>query len=195
MTMAPSQKSLPVLMHSFQKDLDISIIQMPTIEKIRKRHLMKKKAQKLFIEQLGKSLGTEIVNLDDDSRFEEGLLDDGSRIILLDGEILFFEEDGDMIPSLRALLAGIVTIPRIVVEMGAVKFVVNGADIMRPGVTKLDDTVRKGSIVAIVDETHGKPLAVGIAQMDAEAMRNTSGGKVVLSKHHIGDPLWEFGKT
>ena len=182
-------------MHSLQKEIDLSNIEMPAIEKIRKRHLMKRKAQKRFLEQLGKSLGTEIVNLDEDSRFEEGVLDDGSRIILLNGEILFFEEDGDMIPSLRALLAGIMTIPRIVVDMGAVRFVVNGADIMRPGVTELDDTIQKGSIVAIVDETHGKPLAVGIAQMDAAAMKSATGGKVVISKHHIGDPLWEFGKT
>jgi len=167
---------------------------MPAIEKIRKRHLMKKKAQKILLEQLEKELDTEITNLDDSSRFEEGILDDGSRIILLDGEILFFEEEKIMIPSLRALLAGIVKIPKITVDMGAVKFVVNGADIMRPGVTNIDATIKQGSVVAIVDETHGKPLAVGIAKMDAHEMQESSGGKVVMSRHHVGDALWEFGK-
>jgi len=168
---------------------------MPTIEKIRKRHMMKKKAQKQLIEQLTKELDTEIANLDDDARLEEGILDDGSRVIILDGEILFFQEDRLFIPSLRAILKGIISIPQVVVDMGAVSFVVNGADIMRPGVTKVDRRIKKGSIVAIVDENHGKPLAVGISIMDANEMESANSGKVVLSKHHVGDALWEFGKA
>jgi PUA-domain protein len=168
---------------------------MPTIEKIRKRHMMKKKAQKQLIEQLTKELDTTIANLDDDARLEEGILDDGSRVIILDGEILFFQEDRLFIPSLRAILKGIISIPQVVVDMGAVSFVVNGADIMRPGVTKVDRRIKQGSIVAIVDENHGKPLAVGISIMDANEMESANSGKVVLSKHHVGDALWEFGKA
>jgi PUA-domain protein len=167
---------------------------MPAIEKIRKRHMMKKKAQKQLIEQLTKEYDTEISNLDDDARLEEGVLDDGSQIILLDGEILFFEENKVFIPSLRAILKGIISIPQIVVDMGAVSFVVNGADIMRPGVIKVDSRIKEGSIVVIVDENHGKPLAVGVAKMDANEMKSINSGKVVLSKHHVGDALWEFGK-
>ena len=168
---------------------------MPTIEKIRKRHMMKKKAQKQLIEQLTKELDTEIANLDDDARLEEGILDDGSRVIILDGEILFFQEDQLFIPSLRAILKGIISIPQVVVDMGAVSFVVNGADIMRPGVIKVDRRIKQGSIVAIVDENHGKPLAVGISIMDTNEMESANSGKVVLSKHHVGDALWEFGKA
>jgi PUA domain protein len=182
-------------MRSLQKVIHASVSEMPAIEKIRKRHMMKKKAQRQLLEQLTVELDTEISNLDTDTRLEEGILDDGSRIILMNGEILFFEEDKMVIPTLRAILDGIVEIPKIAVDMGAVRFVANGADIMRPGVTKIDSKIKQGSVVAIVDETHGKPLAVGIAKMNAEEMESAKGGKVVLSKHYVGDPLWEFGKT
>ena len=79
--------------------------------------------------------------------------------------------------------------------MGAVKFVVNGADIMRPGITHIDDDVTKNGIVAIVDERHGKPLAVGISQLSAIDLRNASSGKVIKSLHYVNDPLWDFGKS
>ena len=49
---------------------------MPAIEKIRRRHMMKKKAQRQLLEQLTVELDTEISNLDDDTRLEEGILDD-----------------------------------------------------------------------------------------------------------------------
>jgi predicted RNA-binding protein (TIGR00451 family) len=72
---------------------------------------------------------------------------------------------------------------------------VNGADIMRPGITEIDDRVKEDGIVVIVDENHGKPLAVGVSKMSAEALRSASSGKVIKSIHHINDDLWIFGKS
>ena len=46
-------------------------------------------------------------------------------------------------------------------------YVVNGADIMRPGVVDVTPDVVSGKPVQIVDERHGKPLALGIALFDA----------------------------
>ena len=100
-----------------------------------------------------------------------------------------------MFPALRALLNGLIDVPRVTVDMGAVKFVVNGADIMRPGITQVDDRVKENGIVVVVDENHGKPLAVGISKMSAEDMRSEKSGKVIKSIHHINDDLWVFGKT
>ncbi len=166
---------------------------MPKIERIKNRHLLKKKHQRVEIEKIESVIGT-TVSLPDGARLEAGILDDGSRVMLLNGEILFFERDGRMLPTLRAVLAGYVSVPRVTVDMGAVRFVVNGADVMRPGVTAVDDGIEEGSVVAVVDERHGKPLAIGVAMFDSETMRQAKSGKVVLSRHHIGDALWEFGK-
>ncbi|MHA2462198.1 MAG: DUF1947 domain-containing protein [Candidatus Thorarchaeota archaeon] len=168
---------------------------MPKIERVRKRHLMKKREMKRELERIEKILSSPVVGLGAKSQFEEGILDDGSRIIILNNEIIFFEEDGNLYPTLRALLDGIVKIPQIAVDMGAVKFVVNGADIMRPGITAIDDDILEGSVVAVIDERHGKPLAVGVSKMSSEDLRAATSGKVILSVHHINDDLWNFSKS
>ncbi|MDF1537997.1 MAG: RNA-binding protein [Candidatus Thorarchaeota archaeon] len=167
---------------------------MPKIEKIKKRHHLKKKEQKAEIDRIENALGCKVKELDEKSQFETGLLDDGTRILMLRNEILFFEKNGTLFPSLHALLKGMVIIPKITVDMGAIRYVVNGADIMRPGITKIDDDILEDSVVAIVDEKHGKPLAVGQATMDSVSMRAATKGKAVLSIHYVNDHLWDFTK-
>ena len=166
---------------------------MPKIERIKKRHLLKKREQRDEIERIESDLGYSI-GLDEKARLESGVLDDGSKILLLNNEILFFEYEGRNFPTLRAILDGIITIPTVTVDMGAVKFVVNGADIMRPGITKVDDAVTANGIVAVVDERHGKPLAVGVSQLSASDLRAATTGKVVKSIHYVNDDLWNFGR-
>ncbi|MFX1369198.1 MAG: PUA domain-containing protein [Promethearchaeota archaeon] len=168
---------------------------MPKIERLKRRHLLKKRDRKAHIEQIERDLGTSVTGLDEKAKLEEGLLDDGTTVLILEGSIIFFELDGRMVPTLHAILDGLIQIPSITVDMGAVKFVVNGADIMRPGVTKIDDGIMEGSIVAIVDERHGKALAVGVSKMSSDEMRAATHGKVAFSKHYVNDALWEFGKS
>ncbi len=165
---------------------------MPKIEKIKKRHFLKKKEQKAEIYRIENELGTPVKELDDKVQFETGILDDGTKVLMLKNEILFFEQKGNLFPSLHALLKGMIEIPKVAVDMGAVRFVVNGADIMRPGITKIDDNIRKDSVVAIVDERHGKALAVGLAMMGSTEMEAATKGKVVRSIHYHGDYLWDF---
>ena len=168
---------------------------MPKIERIKKRHLLKKREHKEEIARIEQEIGSSITQLDTKTQLEGGILDDGSRILLLNGEIIFFEHEGRMFPALRALLDDLIDVPRVTVDMGAVRFVVNGADIMRPGITEIDDRVKENGIVVIVDENHSKPLAVGVAKMSAESLRAASGGKVIKSIHHINDDLWIFGRS
>jgi PUA-domain protein len=167
---------------------------MPKIERIKKRHLLKKREQRDEIARIEQEIGASIKGIDVKSHLEGGVLDDGSRVLLLDREIVFFQHEGRMFPALRALLNGLIDVPRITVDMGAVKFVVNGADIMRPGITQVDDRVKENGIVVVVDENHGKALAVGISQLSAEALRTATSGKVIKSIHHINDDLWVFGR-
>jgi PUA domain protein len=45
--------------------------------------------------------------------------------------------------------------------------------------------------VVVAEETHGKVLAVGRADVAGDEMPGDS-GKVVDSLHHVGDDLFEF---
>ena len=57
----------------------------------------------------------------------------------------------------------------ITVDAGAIPYVVNGADVMRPGIVAVSDDVVAGNPVQIVDERHKKPLAIGVALLDGPA--------------------------
>jgi PUA-domain protein len=77
----------------------------------------------------------------------------------------------------------------VTVDAGAVSFVSDGADVMRPGITEADAIIEPGDHVVIVEESHGKALAVGEALTDGADMVGES-GKVVESIHHVGDELF-----
>lgn len=80
------------------------------------------------------------------------------------------------------------------VDMNAVKFVCNGANIMRPGITDFT-TFKESEIVLVKDQTHKKELAVCISLVDDVTGRKMERGVVLNNIHHIGDVYWETKKT
>ncbi len=121
--------------------------------------------------------------------FEELLINDGSAIFV-DGRPLILRTKAGLIPSLK-FEELINTLPKVVVDMGAVAHVVNGAQIMRPGIRQINDDFVKGDPVVIVDEKFGKAIALGITEMDSGAMKSVTKGKVIANVHYVGDELWK----
>jgi malignant T-cell-amplified sequence len=80
------------------------------------------------------------------------------------------------------------------VDMNAVKFVCNGANIMRPGITDFT-TFKESEIVLVKDQTHKKELAVCISLVDDVDGRKMERGVVLNNIHYIGDVYWETKKT
>lgn len=80
------------------------------------------------------------------------------------------------------------------VDMNAVKFVCNGANIMRPGITDFT-TFKESEIVLVKDQIHKKELAVCISLVDDLTGRKMERGVVLNNIHHIGDIYWETKKT
>ena len=76
--------------------------------------------------------------------------------------------------------------------MGAVRFMANGADVMSPGIVDADPDLVEGDVVVVVDETHRKPLAVGISLISGSEMVENDKGKAVKTIHFIGDPIWDL---
>jgi len=114
---------------------------------------------------------------------------DDSSIVFVDGRPLILRTQRLILPSLK-FDELINTLPRVVVDMGAVAHLVNGAHVMRPGIREIKDTFVKGGIIVIVDERFGKPIALGIADMDSGVMQSIDKGKVISNVHYVGDPLW-----
>jgi len=83
--------------------------------------------------------------------------------------------------------------PKAVVDSGAIKFVCNGANVMRPGIKKYTE-FQKDDIICVVEEVHNKFLAIGKALVSSEEMVTISKGEVVKNLHYISDKYWEAAK-
>jgi len=84
--------------------------------------------------------------------------------------------------------------PHVMVDMGAVKFMCNGANVMRPGIKSYSE-FDEGQIVCIIEESQHKFLAVGKALVASSEMETMQKGEVVKNLHYISDKFWEIGKT
>ena len=84
--------------------------------------------------------------------------------------------------------------PSVEVDMGAVKFMCKGANLMRPGIKKFTE-FEKEKLVCIVEETHHKFLAVGKAMVSSSELEKMEKGEVIQNIHYISDKFWETGKT
>ncbi|MGB9979620.1 DUF1947 domain-containing protein [Methanobacterium sp.] len=155
--------------------------------KIRKRyHLQKKK-----LKRVTKELGDYSTLISPKSKVEI-LESDLYDIILVDGKPLIMMIDEIPFPTIKGALELEITKKYVVVDMGAVKFVAKGADVMSPGIVESDSDIQEGDFVIIVDETHRKPLAIGKALISGEEMVEKNEGKAVSAIHYIGDKLWNL---
>jgi len=84
--------------------------------------------------------------------------------------------------------------PNVMVDMGAVKFMCKGANVMRPGIKKYTE-FKKDSLVCIVEESQHKFLAVGKSLVASSELENMEKGEVIKNIHYISDRFWEVGKT
>ncbi len=111
------------------------------------------------------------------------------NLIYVNDEPAFFTYQDKKVPTLKFLLKNNF-MKKTTVDMGAVKFVTGGADVMRPGITKIDEDIQKDDLVAVIDETHSKPLAVCQSMFSGEEIQNMTSGKVLKNIHYIGDDIW-----
>ena len=84
--------------------------------------------------------------------------------------------------------------PNVMVDMGAVKFMCKGANVMRPGIKKFTE-FEKDNLVCVIEESQHKFLAVGKAMVSSSELKNMEKGEVIKNLHYISDKFWEVGKT
>ncbi|MBS7655293.1 Tma20 N-terminal domain-containing protein [Candidatus Bathyarchaeota archaeon] len=115
---------------------------------------------------------------------------ENKRLFFLDGKPLVFTMDSELYPTL-IFFEALARLPKIVVDMGAVSHICNGADVMMPGVKRIDGAFKENSLVLIVDEKHGKTLAIGVALINSEEAKNLRKGKLAKNLHYVGDEVWK----
>ena len=97
--------------------------------------------------------------------------------------------DGSLSPTLLFEEA-LRLIPKIVVNMGAVPHICGGADVMAPGIVRIEKEFSTNDYVVITDERHNKAIAIAIALTDSKTAQNLKQGKIAKNIHYVGDKLW-----
>ena len=133
----------------------------------------------------------EIYKVEISKKDQAELVEDKFKIILVNKKPAFFYFNNLLVPTLKYLQENTI-LKKITVDMGAVKFVVNGADIMRPGIVEIEAGIAKDEFIVVIDKNNYKPLAVGIALFSSEEMKNMASGKVIKNIHYVGDELWKM---
>ena len=155
--------------------------------RVRKRHRLRQKEIQNLSSEIDASLGTET--------FDEGNTVDMAEtpefhVLFVDGASLGIVLEDEPFLTVRGILRYNATRRFVTVDMGAVPYVANGADVMGPGVVDADHTINEGDLVWVRDERNLRPLAIGRALVSATDMLGKPKGRVVSAIHHVGDKLW-----
>lgn len=160
----------------------------------RRRQFLREKEAAQLLQEFSERVKFDVRTLFDAKKLSVEVAEGANVFIYyLDGKPLVAKLKDRLIPTLlfdKTLLR----FPKIVVNMGAVPHICNGADVLAPGVVKIDGVFGAGDYVLVVDERNGKPLAVVSALVDSVAASGMSRGKVASNLHYVGDDLWNMLK-
>lgn len=154
------------------------------------RLILKERESKPLIDELRKISGYE--QLPHKSRIEVQAARK-LEVIFMDGRPVAVRKDTEMVPTLVNTEA-LTSMPKVLVDMGAVSHVTSGADVMAPGIRRVDGVFSAGQLLVVLDERFGKFLAVGRALLDSTGFSRTGKGKVIQNLHYVGDAAWEVIK-
>ncbi len=150
------------------------------ISKSETAELLKQVSEKWNV-KFPKMKNLKVHQITDDAELVTG---NGIKILKFNGEFIPFLSETKTLEKF----------PYVMVDMGAVKFMCNGANVMRPGIKKYSE-FKKDDLVCIIEESRKKFLAVGKAKTDSNELQNMDKGEVIRNIHYISDKFWEVGKT
>lgn len=151
----------------------------------RKRHALKKKEAKKILEELEQQLGCKI-----DGEVEIAEYKD-MKCIFINKKFHALLIDGKPFLTVAGLRKYKASKRFVCVDDGAIKFIINGADVMAPGIIDADESIKEGDMVWIKDERNS-PIAIGRALMNGEEMKRERKGKAVKNLHYLGDEIWKM---
>ena len=158
---------------------------------IRKRKRMREKEVKALGGELSAVFGVpvftekDVVDMAESSDFD---------LIFVNNDILGLVYEGKPFLTVRGILKYKPEAMAVTVDMGAVPYVTNGADVMGPGIVDADPNIKEGDLVWIRDIKNRMPLAVGAALRSGAALKSKEKGKAIKMLHNVGDKLWKSGE-
>jgi len=166
-----------------------------------KRYFLRTKEAKLILSEASEKLEVDFTHIFNSKAAMELVETDFAEIFIINSEPLLVRIGEKIFPTL-VFTERFDLMPKVVVDMGAVPHVCNGANIMAlphvcnganimaPGIVRFEGAFRRGDYVSVVDEKHGKTIAIGEAIYDVDAAEKTAEGVVIKNIHFVGDKIW-----
>ncbi len=161
---------------------------MPKKEELRKKDIQKVSSS------LQNQYPEEFTNFIASNKLFKGELAIKNRLITLyhtgDNTPLLFEEQGLILPTLYALRKFPDLLPKITVDAGAVKFMINGADLFRPGMVEWE-SFEKDEFVTIIN-LQKAAMSIGRTLLASKDLSDK--GKVTITIHYLNDEIWKYAQ-
>ncbi|MEM2302386.1 MAG: PUA domain-containing protein [Sulfolobales archaeon] len=125
---------------------------------------------------------------------EEGIVvyGENAKIYIADKTPLVIELEGkERIPAIHLLNKNLCPVPYVVIDQGAVPRILNGADVMAPGIIETSE-FKQGDLVGVREPQKRAFIAVGRALMSSQEVTSIRKGKAVKNIHHVGDKIWDI---
>ena len=145
-----------------------------------------------MIQKAESSLGLSL-NLSKSAQAQCAEPEEGVVFVTLD-DFEFVESGEAFLPYLGSPVA-LGLFPTAMVDEGAIRFLLNGADVMRPGIRKLDDWGAAGRLVVVKEEKKGRAIAVGPSTVSGSEAAVMTKGSCIKNAHHVGDRFWNAHKA
>lgn len=119
-------------------------------------------------------------------------IEENKSILVIDSMVAVFTTDDSILPFLGKTEI-LDKFPSVTVDSGSIRFICNGAKVLRPGIVDFD-SFKKDDIVGVKDEKFKKYLAVGLALEDSDRAQTMNKGQIINSMHYVGDKFWNAYK-
>ena len=158
-----------------------------------RRHFLKNKEAKILLHEASEKLQTDLNSFFKERADIEVIETDIGEIILVNQRPIMIRTSDGVYPTLK-FEEYLRMAPKVIVDMGAVPYVCKGAHVMAPGVRRVEGTFKSNSIVAILDEKFGKPIALGEILFGSEEAIKLKQGRIVKNLFYVGDKTWNVLK-
>ncbi len=157
---------------------------------LKNRHHVRDSDIRNLVQKLEPKLGEKIGEILE-GKVETAEIESGEEIILVSDKPVLIETEDEYIPLIFSTEE--LDLKEVIVDMGAVKPVSDGADIMAPGILEISENIDKGEIVTVKDEKNQKTIAIG-KTLEKGANLEGDEGKVIKNLHYVGDDFWSLSE-
>jgi malignant T-cell-amplified sequence len=157
-----------------------------------KKWVLSRRDSTEMISKVESSLGLSL-NLPKSAQAHCAEPEDGVVFLTLDG-FEFIQSGESFLPFLGS--SGTVGLfPSAVVDEGAIRYLLNGADVMRPGIRRFDAWGAAGRMVVVKEEKKGRAIAVGTSLVSSAEAQGMARGGCIRNLHHVGDRFWTLHRS